>query len=145
MMRTTETTCWDTWRSQGRVALLFDFSNKNIKHIQKHSVPDIPSWCVTKPTILFDLHNNKNSILEESLIMGPSYMDLLEKSYLHVLNIFIIRDFVWHLEHSYISSIELLRWGRWATVMGTQRKAVSSITISKPTKLATFFFLLSSP
>ena len=44
-----------------RVAPLLESANINTKNIQKHSFPDIPSWCITKPTILFDLHNSKKS------------------------------------------------------------------------------------
>ena len=29
--------------------------------IQKHSVTDIPSWCLKKPTVIFDLHNGNKS------------------------------------------------------------------------------------
>ena len=45
-----------------RIAPLLESSNINNRNIQKHSFPDIPSWCITKPTILFDLHNSKKSL-----------------------------------------------------------------------------------
>ena len=50
------------------VARLLDYSSINTKNIQKHAIPDIPSWCITKPTILFDLHNNKKSISDSHLL-----------------------------------------------------------------------------
>ena len=43
-------------------------SSINIKNIQKRSFPDIPSWCISKPTILFDLHNIKKSLPDSHLI-----------------------------------------------------------------------------
>ena len=42
-----------------RIAPLLESAYINTKNIQKHSFSDIPSWCITKPTILFDLHNSK--------------------------------------------------------------------------------------
>ena len=44
-----------------RIAPLLESANINTKNIQKHSFSDIPSWCITKPTILFDLHKSKKS------------------------------------------------------------------------------------
>ena len=46
-----------------RVAPLLESTNIYTKNIQKHSFYDIPFWCITKPTILFDLHNSKNHFL----------------------------------------------------------------------------------
>ena len=40
-----------------RIASLLDSSNIKPENIQKHSISDIPAWCITKPT-LFNLHNN---------------------------------------------------------------------------------------
>ena len=51
-----------------RIAPLVESTNINIKNIQKHSFSDIPSWCITKPTILFDLHNSKKSLSDSHLI-----------------------------------------------------------------------------
>ena len=42
--------------------------SSNIDNIQKHSFSDIPSWCITKPTILFNLHNSKKSLSDSHLI-----------------------------------------------------------------------------
>ena len=42
-----------------RITPLLESSNISTKNIKKHSIPDIPSWCITKRTILFDLHNSK--------------------------------------------------------------------------------------
>ena len=50
-----------------RIAPLLVSSNINTKNIQKHS-SDIPSWCITKPTVLFDLHNSKKSLSDSHLI-----------------------------------------------------------------------------
>ena len=51
-----------------RIAPLLESANINTKNIQKHSFSDIPSWCITKPTILFDLHNSKKSLSDSHLI-----------------------------------------------------------------------------
>ena len=51
-----------------RVAQLLESANINTKNIPKHSFSDIPSWCITKPTILFDLHNSKKSLSDSHLI-----------------------------------------------------------------------------
>ena len=45
-----------------RIAPLLDSSNIKPENIQKHSISDIPAWFITKPTVLFDLHNNKQSL-----------------------------------------------------------------------------------
>ena len=37
-----------------RIAPLLESTNINIKNIQKHSFSHIPSWCITKPNILFE-------------------------------------------------------------------------------------------
>ena len=50
-----------------RVAPLLESANINTKNIQKHSFSDIPS-CITKPTILFDLHNSKRSLSDSHVI-----------------------------------------------------------------------------
>ena len=51
-----------------RIAPLLESTNINIKNIQKHSFSDIPSWCITKPNILFDLHNSRKSLSDSHLI-----------------------------------------------------------------------------
>ena len=51
-----------------RIAPLLESSNINTKNIQKHFFPDIPSWYITKPIILFDLHNSKKSLSDSHLI-----------------------------------------------------------------------------
>ena len=51
-----------------RIAPLLVSANINTKNILKHSFPDIPSLCFTKPTILFDLHNSKKSLSDSHLI-----------------------------------------------------------------------------
>ena len=57
------------------IAPLLESSNINIKNIQKHSFSDIPSWCITKPNILFDLHNSKKS-LSDSHLMKQNFQEL---------------------------------------------------------------------
>ena len=44
-----------------RVLPLSDSTNINPNNIEKHFVTEIPSWCMTKPDILFDLHTSKKS------------------------------------------------------------------------------------
>ena len=51
-----------------RVAPLLESTNINTKNIQKHCFSDIPSWRITKPTILFDLHNSKKSLSDSHVI-----------------------------------------------------------------------------
>ena len=58
-----------------RVLPLLESANINTKNIQKHSFSDIPSWCITKPTILFDLHNSKKS-LSDSHLMKQNFQEL---------------------------------------------------------------------
>ena len=50
------------------IAPLLESANINTKNIQRHSFSDIPSWCTTKPTILFDLHNRKKSLSDSHLM-----------------------------------------------------------------------------
>ena len=59
----------------GRDFPLLESANINTKNIQKHSFSDIPSWCTTKPTILFDLHNSKKS-LSDSHLMKQNFQEL---------------------------------------------------------------------
>ena len=42
-----------------RTIPLLESAYINTKNIQKHSFSDILSWCITKPTILFDLQQQK--------------------------------------------------------------------------------------
>ena len=42
-----------------RVLPLLDSTNINPTNIEKHFVTEIPSWCMKKPDILFDLHTSK--------------------------------------------------------------------------------------
>ena len=58
-----------------RIAPLLESANINTKNIQKHSCSDIPSLCITKPTILFDLHNSKKS-LSDSHLMKQNFQEL---------------------------------------------------------------------
>ena len=44
-----------------RIAPLLEASNINPKMIKKQSVTGIPSWCLKKPTVIFDLHNGNKS------------------------------------------------------------------------------------
>ena len=68
-----------------RVAPLLESANINTKNIQKHSFSDIPSWCITKPTILFDLHNSKKS-LSDSHLMKQNFQELQSRlsDYQHI-------------------------------------------------------------
>ena len=68
-----------------RIAPLLESSNINTKNIQKHSFSDIPSWCITKPTILFDLHNSKKS-LSDSHLMKQNFQELQSRlsDYQHI-------------------------------------------------------------
>ena len=67
------------------IALLLESTNINIKNIQKHSFSDIPSWCITKPNILFDLHNSKKS-LSDSHLMKHNFQELQSRlsDYQHI-------------------------------------------------------------
>ena len=51
-----------------RIAPRLESANINTKNIQKHFVSDKPLWCITKPTILFDLHNSIMSLSDSHLI-----------------------------------------------------------------------------
>ena len=68
-----------------RIAPLLESTNINIKNIQKHSFSDIPSWCITKPNILFDLHNSKKS-LSDSHLMKQNFQELQSRlsNYQHI-------------------------------------------------------------
>ena len=57
-----------------RIEPLLEFSNITTKNIQKHSFPDIPSWCITKATILFDLHSKKS--LSDSHLIKQNFQEL---------------------------------------------------------------------
>ena len=68
-----------------RIAPLSESANINTKNIQKHSFSDIPSWRITKPTILFDLHNRKKS-LSDSHLMKQNFQELQSRlsDYQHI-------------------------------------------------------------
>ena len=51
-----------------RIAPLLESANINTKNIQKYPFSDIPSWCITKPITLFDLHKSKKSLYDSHLI-----------------------------------------------------------------------------
>ena len=55
-----------------RVSPLLDSTNINPTNIEKHFVTEIPSWCMKKPDILFDLHTSKKSF-SDSLIMKQNF------------------------------------------------------------------------
>ena len=44
-----------------RIAPLLTSANINKEHIETHSVSEIPSWCIRKPTIDLTLHLVKKS------------------------------------------------------------------------------------
>ena len=50
-----------------RIPPLLDSCNIKPENIEKHSNSDIPAWCITKSTVLFDFHNNKNSLSDSHL------------------------------------------------------------------------------
>ena len=68
-----------------RIAPLLESTNINIKNIQKQSFSDIPSWCITKRNILFDLHNSKKS-LSDSHLMKQNFQELQSRlsDYQHI-------------------------------------------------------------
>ena len=68
-----------------RIAPLLESTNINIKNIQKHCFSDIPSLCITKPNILFDLHNSKKS-LSDSHLMKQNFQELQSRlsDYQHI-------------------------------------------------------------
>ena len=43
-----------------RISPLLAAANIKPQNIEKHFTPNIPSWCVKQPKILFDLHSGKN-------------------------------------------------------------------------------------
>ena len=67
------------------MAPILESANIYTKNIQKHSFSDIQSWCITKPTILFDLHNNKKS-LSDSHLMKQNFQELQSRlsEYQHI-------------------------------------------------------------
>ena len=67
------------------IASLLESSNTNTKNIQKHVFPDIPSWCITKPTILLDLHNSK-ILLSDSHLIKQNFQELQSRlsDYQHI-------------------------------------------------------------
>ena len=43
-----------------RISPLLESTNIKPQHVEKHFTPNIPTWCVKQPKILFDLHSGKN-------------------------------------------------------------------------------------
>ena len=68
-----------------RVLPLLDSTNINPNNIEKHFVTEIPSWCMKKPDILFDLHTSKKSA-SDSLIMKQKFYILQSRytEYQHI-------------------------------------------------------------
>ena len=68
-----------------RVLPLLESSKINPKNIEKQFITDIPSWCIRKPNILFDLHTNKKSV-SNSHIMKQNFQILQSRyrSYQHI-------------------------------------------------------------
>ena len=44
-----------------RIQPLLESTNIKPQHVEKHSTPNIPVWCVKQPEILFNLHSGKKS------------------------------------------------------------------------------------
>ncbi|MCG8078476.1 MAG: reverse transcriptase-like protein, partial [Candidatus Thiodiazotropha taylori] len=51
-----------------RILPLLENSGIDLKNIQKHETAEIPSWCIKKPTIIFDLHDGKKSESNQDLL-----------------------------------------------------------------------------
>ena len=69
-----------------RVLPLLDSTNINPTNIEKHFVTEIPSWCMKKPDILFDLHTSKKSF-SDSLIMKQNF-HILQSGYTEYQHIY---------------------------------------------------------
>ena len=69
-----------------RVLPLLDSTNINPTNIEKHFVTEIPSWCMKKPDILFDLHTSKKSF-SDSLIMKQNF-HILQSRYTEYQHIY---------------------------------------------------------
>ena len=69
-----------------RVLPLLDSTNINPNNIEKHFVTEIPSWCMKKPDILFDLHTSKKSA-SDSLIMKQNF-HILQSHYTEYQHIY---------------------------------------------------------
>ena len=69
-----------------RVLPLVDSTNINPTNIEKHFVTEIPSWCMKKPDILFDLHTSKKSF-SDSLIMKQNF-HILQSRYTEYQHIY---------------------------------------------------------
>ena len=69
-----------------RVLPLLDSTNINPNNIEKHFVTEIPSWCMKKPDILFDLHTSKKSA-SDSLIMKQNF-HILQSRYTEYQHIY---------------------------------------------------------
>ena len=69
-----------------RVLPLLDSTNINPTNIEKHFVTEIPSWCMKKPDISFDLHTSKKSF-SDSLIMKQNF-HILQSRYTEYQHIY---------------------------------------------------------
>ena len=69
-----------------RVLPLLDSTNINPTNIEKHFITEIPSWCMKKPDILFDLHTSKKSF-SDSLIMKQNF-HILQSRYTEYQHIY---------------------------------------------------------
>ena len=69
-----------------RVLPLLDSTNINPDNIEKHFVTEIPSWCMKKHDILFDLHTSKKSA-SDSLIMKQNF-HILQSRYTEYQHIY---------------------------------------------------------
>ena len=58
-----------------RILPLLESSNIDPKIIEKHFVNNIPSWCIKKPNILFDLNTNKKA-QSSPVILKENFHDL---------------------------------------------------------------------
>ena len=69
-----------------RVLPLLDSTNINPTNIENDFVTEIPSWCMKKPDILFDLHTSKKSF-SDSLIMKQNF-HILQSRYTEYQHIY---------------------------------------------------------
>ena len=69
-----------------RVLPLLGSTNINPTNIEQHFVTEIPSWCMKKPDILFDLHTSKKSF-SDSLIMKQNF-HILQSRYTEYQHIY---------------------------------------------------------
>ena len=72
-----------------RIAPLLTSANINKEQIETHSVSEIPSWCIPKPTIDLSLHSEKN--LNQTLIYSNRIFTNCSHI-IQIMNIFIQMD-----------------------------------------------------